>query len=77
MALSPALQTQMQSLNTNVNKLLDDRARIFGLFDDGLGATLWSLLPAANQTAVKTALVNDMQTAVTNLQAVITALQAM
>jgi len=77
MAVPANVQTQINALNANVNKLLDDRGRLIGWFDDGLGASVWSLLSASNQTAAKNALVSDMQTAVNNLQSVVNALAAM
>lgn len=77
MAVPTAVATQLATLNTNVNKLLDDRNRITGIFDDALGGSVYNLLSAANQQAFKTAVVNDMQAAVTALQAVVTALAGM
>lgn len=69
--------TQLAALNTNVNKLIEDRSRIISIFDDALGGSVYNLLTPANQTAFKNAIVNDMQTAVNNLQAVVNALAAM
>jgi hypothetical protein len=77
MALPSNVQAQITVLNTNVNKLLDDRGRLIGWFDDGLGNSVWNLLSASNQTAAKNALVSDMQAAVTALQGVVNALAAM
>ena len=76
-ALTPALQTQINSLNTAVNRLLTDRDRIVNIFEDGLGATTWSLLTPANQLLVKNAIIADMQVAATEIDAIIAALQAL
>lgn len=76
-ALPPAVDAQLLALNAAVNKLIADRTRINAFFEDGLGASVWSLLSAQNQTAVKNALVADMQAQVTALQDVVNALAAM
>jgi hypothetical protein len=77
MALPAAVQTQMTALNAAVNKLITDRDRINSIFDDGLGASPYSLLSPANQQAAKTAITNDMSSASASIAAVVTALQAM
>lgn len=65
------VQSQIDILNANMNKLVTNRERLIAWFDDGLGASVWSLLSASNKTAAKNALVTDMQTAVNNIQAVV------
>lgn len=77
MALPAPVATQLSALNANVTKLLQDRDRVDNIFDDGLGNSVYNLLSAANRQAFKTAIVNDMQVAVTALQAVVTALAGM
>lgn len=77
MALPTAVAQQIVALNAAIAKVVADRDRINNLFEDGLGASTWSLLSAVNQQAAKNAIVSDMQASVTNMNAVITALQAM
>lgn len=77
MALPAAVQTQINAINANLNKVVADRETITGLFEDRLGASVWSRLSAANQSAAKTAIVNDIQSAIDGLQAAKDALAAM
>lgn len=77
MALPIAVETQLIALNANVNRLLTNRARIIGYFDDELGGSIWGLLSAAEKIAVRDALTTDMQTAANNIDAIIVALQAL
>jgi hypothetical protein len=77
MAVPASVQTQIDALNTNVNTLLNNRGRLIAWFDDGLGASVWSLLSTGNKTAANTAMVNEMQAAVTALQNVVNALDAL
>lgn len=77
MAIPSNVQTQIDAINTNLNKVVKDRERLIAWFDDGLGNSVWNLLSAANQQAAKTALVNDMQSAIDGLQAAKTTLAGM
>jgi hypothetical protein len=77
MALPAAVATQIAALNAAANKLLADRDRVVNIFDDGLGASAYSLLSPANQQATKIAITNDMVAARDQISAAITALQAM
>lgn len=77
MALPANVQAQVSIINTNITRVLANRDQLEDWFDDRLGASVWSLLSAGNQTAAKNALVNDLQTAITALQAARDALAAM
>jgi hypothetical protein len=77
MALPANIQTQLNALNAAVNRLLDDRGRINAYFEDGLGASIFSLLTTQNQTIVKNALIADMMVAANEIDAVIAALNAL
>jgi len=77
MAVPTPVATQLAALNAAVNRLIADRDRINDLFEDGLGASTWSLLSAPNQTLVKNALITDMQAASTQIDTVIAALQTL
>ena len=76
-SIPTSVLTQLNAMNTGINKLLDDRNRIIGVFDDSLGGSVYNLLTVTNQQIFKDAVVTDMQIAVTSLQAVVTALAAM
>ena len=77
MALPANVQAQVNAINTNVNRVIANRDQLEDWFDDRLGASVWSLLTAGNQTSAKNALVADLQTAITALQAARDALAAM
>ena len=77
MPLPVAVLTQINALNSSISKLIADRDRINNLFEDGLGASTYSLLSAQNQQVVKNAIISDMQTDVASINSVITALQAL
>jgi len=77
MALPANVQAQVNAINTNVNRVIANRDQLEDWFDDRLGASVWSLLTAGNQTSAKNALVTDLQTAITALQAARDALAAM
>lgn len=77
MAIPTAVQTQITNLNAAITRLCTDRDRIVNIFEDGLGASAWSLMSAQNEQTVKNAIISDMQAAVTAANNVITALQAM
>jgi hypothetical protein len=77
MALPAGVAAQVVIINVNLNKIVADRERINDWFDDGLGASVWSLLTVQNQTAAKNALTADMQAAVNAIQSAINALAAM
>ncbi len=77
MALPANIQTQINLLNAAVNRLLDDRGRINAYFEDGLGASIFSLLTTQNQTIVKNALIADMQAAANEIDVVIANLQGL
>jgi len=76
MALPANVAAQMVVLNSAVNKILADRETLDGLFDDRLGGSVWSLLTTQNQSAVKTAIINDMTAARDSINGVITALNS-
>jgi len=77
MAVPAAVATQIAAFNAAINRLVTDRDRILNLFEDGLGASTYSLLSVSNQQAAKTAITNDMGSGRDSVSAVITALQAM
>jgi hypothetical protein len=77
MALPSNVQAQVDVINVNVNRVIANRQQLEDWFNDRLGASIWSLVTAPNQTTAKNALVADLQTAITALQQARDALAAM
>ena len=77
MALPSNVQVQVDAINVNVNRVIANRQQLEDWFNDRLGASIWSLVSVSNQTIAKNALVADLQTAITALQAARDALAAM
>jgi hypothetical protein len=77
MALPSNVQAQVDVINVNVNRVIANRQQLEDWFNDRLGASIWSLVTASNQTIAKNALVADLQTAITALQQARDALAAM
>lgn len=77
MAVPVAVQTQINNLNSGMNKIVKDRERLNSIFESDLGGSIWDLLSAGEKTAVKNAICGDLYSARDQISAAIDALAAM
>ena len=72
MALTPEAELVISQLNEQLTTLITNRDRLLRLFDDVLGVSIWTAIPANERHFIRDLIKEEMDGVVPNLQSTIT-----
>lgn len=71
MALTPEAELVISQLNEQLNTLITNRDRLLRLFDDVLGVSIWTAIPANERHFIRDLIKEEMNEVVPNLESTI------